>query len=109
MELLKQVTTMPVSRLFLGHFGICSEPRALIQRALEGMQQLMDIGADCMAAGKPDEIEPRVLAVKRLEVEKIRARGEDVYEHESKELITHQAKYFAKYYQESYKKNKLDS
>jgi hypothetical protein len=73
------------------------------------MQQLMDIGAQCMEAGKPDEIEPRVLAAKKIEVEKIRARGEEVYEHESKELITHQAKYFATYYQELQKKNKLVS
>jgi glyoxylase-like metal-dependent hydrolase (beta-lactamase superfamily II) len=106
MELLRKVIAIPVTNLFLGHFGICDKPRALIQRALDGMQQLMDIGAQCIAEGKPEEIEPRVLAVKRLEVEKIRARGEDVYEHESDELITHQAKYFAKYYQELHERNK---
>ena len=107
MRLLKKVMTMPVSRLFLGHFGICDEPGVLIQRALDGMQQLMDIGAQCMAEGMPDEIEPRVLAVKKIEVEKIRARGKHVYEHESEELITHQSKYFAQYYLELYKNNKL--
>jgi glyoxylase-like metal-dependent hydrolase (beta-lactamase superfamily II) len=109
MELLRKVMTMPVKRLFLGHFGICDKPTALIQRALDGMQQLMDIGAQCMAAGKPEEIEPRVLAVKKIEVEKIRARGERVYEHESEELITHQSKYFADYYQELCRQNKLAS
>lgn len=107
MRVLKSLLTVPISRLFLGHFGICNEPEKLIQRALDGMQQLMDIGAQCIAEGKPEEIEPRVLAIKKLEVEKIRARGEHVYEHESEELITHQSKYFAQYYLQLYKNNKL--
>lgn len=101
MELLRKVKDVPVTRLFLGHFGICDKPKELMQRALDNMQRLLDIGAQCMLEKKPEEIERRVLAIKLQEAEKLRiARGESVYEHEAKELATSQAKYFAKYYQE---------
>jgi len=108
MRLLNMIMSIPISKLFLGHFGICHEPKKLIQRALDGMQQMMDVGAQCMAEGKPEEIEPRVLAIKKLEADKLRdIRGAEVYKHESEELIVTQSKSFAKYYLELYKNKKL--
>ena len=89
---------MNVTRLFLGHFGINDKPEQLIEHALDGMQQLMDIGAACIAEGKPEEIIPRVYAFKMLEVEKLKARGKALYEYTSQELVASQAKLFAEYY-----------
>ena len=99
MESLRRLMEIPVTRLFLGHFGICDKPKELMQRALDGMQQLMDIGAQCVAEGKPEEIAPRVLAHKMPETEKLRvARGNVLYEYTRDELNTHHAKAFAQYY-----------
>ena len=78
MEALRKFMKMPVTRLFLGHFGICEKPNELMQRALIGMQRLMDIGAQCVAEGKPEEIASRVYASKEPEAEKLLAsRGKD--------------------------------
>ena len=99
MESLKMLMKLPVTRLFLGHFGINKKPKEVIQRALKGMQQLMDIGAQCVREGKPEEIAPRVLAHKAVETEKLKkARGNILYEYTRNELNTHHAKAFAKYY-----------
>ncbi len=98
MESLRNIQNIPVARLFLGHFGISDKPKELIERALDGMQQLMDIGAACVAEGKPSEIIPRVFAFKMLEVEKLKARGKALYEYTSQELVSSQAKLFADYY-----------
>ena len=100
MALLRKAMDMPVTRLFLGHFGIRDNPKELIQRSLNSMQQLMDIGSQCVAEGKPEEIASRVLAIRMPEAEKLRAaRGETVYEHEGIELATSLSAAFAEYYQ----------
>lgn len=99
MESLRKFMDMPITRLFLGHFGICDKPKEVMQRALDGMQRLMDIGAQCVAEGKPQEIVPRVLALKLPEAEKLRpTRGETLYEYTTKELNVAHAEAFAKYY-----------
>ncbi len=99
MESLRKVIDIPVTRLFLGHFGISDKPKEVIQRALDGMQQLLDIGVKCMEEGKPEEIAPRVLAIKMPEAEKLRAaRGETLYEYYSKELIPAQATMLTNYF-----------
>ena len=99
MASLRKLRDMPVTRLFLGHFGISDRPKEVIQRALGGMQQLLDIGAQCVAEGRPEDIEPRVTASKMPEAEKLRAiRGETLYQYTVEELIPHQSTAFAKYY-----------
>jgi len=61
----------------------------------------MDFAGQCMREGKPEEIEPRVLASKMPEVEKLRkTRGEVLYEYIRDELITHHSTYYAHYYLE---------
>ncbi len=96
---LKKVMDMPITKLFLGHFGMSNKPKEVMQRAIDGMQQFLDIGAQCVAEGKPEEIEPRITAVKMLEAEKLRAaRGQELYEYTSEELIPFQSRVFAQYY-----------
>jgi glyoxylase-like metal-dependent hydrolase (beta-lactamase superfamily II) len=106
-EMLNKAQDMAVTRLFLGHFGICDAPGQLIQRALNNIELLLDAGEQCLKEGVPQEIEPRVLAIKVKEAEKLRkVRGEKVYEHETTELATSQARYFAKFFKEM-KQNKV--
>ena len=98
-ETLINLINMPITRLYLGHYGISNNPRAVIQRALDGIQRIMDIAEQCVREGKPEQIEPRVLASKMPELEKLRkTRGETLYEYIRDELITHHSTYFAQYY-----------
>jgi glyoxylase-like metal-dependent hydrolase (beta-lactamase superfamily II) len=98
-EILKKFMNMPISRLFLGHYGIDTNPKTVILRALEGIQRILEIAAQCLSEGKPDEIEPRVLASKMPELEKLKIpRGQALYEYTKNELITHHSTYFAQYY-----------
>jgi len=99
MEALKKFLDMPISKLYLGHFGIHDKPKELIQRALNGFQQLMDIAAQCMEEGKPEEIESRVFASKLPEMEKVRkTRGEKEYEFTRDIPSTIYSINFAQYY-----------
>jgi hypothetical protein len=76
-ELLLDCLKMPIQRLYLGHYGIFDKPETCIQRTLAGIQRIMDIAGQCVKEGQPQEIEPRVLASKMPEVEKLRnTRGE---------------------------------
>jgi glyoxylase-like metal-dependent hydrolase (beta-lactamase superfamily II) len=96
---LKKVMDMPITKLYLGHFGISEKPKEVMRRAMDGMQQFLDIGAQCVAEGKPQEIETRVTAVKMLEAKKLRsARGQELYEYTSEELIPFQSRAFSEYY-----------
>ena len=63
------------------------------------MQRLLDIGANCVAKGKPEEIESRITASKLPEAKKlIKTRGRILYDYVVEELIPHQSTYFSQYY-----------
>ena len=96
---LRKVIDIPVTRLFLGHFGICDKPKEVIQRALGDMQRLLDIAESCVKEGQPEEIAARVIANDMPQVEKLGAvRGKALYEYLSKELVPSKSKAFANYY-----------
>ena len=77
----------------------------MIQRAVEGIQRIMDIAEQCIPEGRPEEIASRVLAGNMPEVEKLmKARGEVLYNYSRNELITDHSTYFAHYYLDIEKK-----
>ena len=99
MASLKKMESLPVLRLFLGHFGISETPGEVLKRALAKMQALLDIGAQCVSEGRPDEIEATVLATLVPEVEKIgRVRETGLYAYLKDELTPSLAQAFADYY-----------
>jgi glyoxylase-like metal-dependent hydrolase (beta-lactamase superfamily II) len=96
--ILKKFMNMPINKLYLGHFGICDESTQLLQRSLNEFQKLMDIAAQCVTEGKPEEIEPRTFASKLPELEKIRkTRGETAYKM-TRGTAAQYSSNFAKYY-----------
>ena len=98
---LEYLMELPISRFYMGHFGITQEPKYVMQRTLEGIERIMSIADECVKEGKSAEIEKRVLESKMPELEKlILARGRVLYEYTRKELVTHHSAYFAKYYLE---------
>lgn len=106
MESLKKLMLIPAKKLFLGHFGISDEPQYVMKRVLESMDKLIAIGAECVAEGKPEEIESRITASKMPEIEKLReSRGDVIYKYAVEELLPHQSAAFAKYYIKNYANN----
>jgi glyoxylase-like metal-dependent hydrolase (beta-lactamase superfamily II) len=101
MESLKRVVDIPLSQLYLGHFGICSKPKKVLRNALEKMQQLLDVGTNCKDRRDPEEIAQKTIAIRMLEAEKLRVtRGEKLYQYLSQELIPSMSRAFASYYLE---------
>lgn len=101
MASLKRVMEIPLSKLYLGHFGICSKPREVLKNALKKMQQLLDIGTNCKDPRDPQEIAQKAMAIRMLEAEKLRVtRGEKLYQYLSQELIPSMSRAFASYYLE---------
>jgi len=89
---------MDIKKLYLGHFGIADDPAVVYKSALAGIQIQLDIAAWCIRDGRPEDIENRSLGSKYPEVEKLKKRGEDLFEYTKTELITHHSHYFAEYY-----------
>jgi glyoxylase-like metal-dependent hydrolase (beta-lactamase superfamily II) len=98
MEVLKKIQPMPIKQLFLGHFGISENPQKLIKGAIDQTRRLLDIGARCVAEGKPEKIEALALELKLQEGNKVKARGADLHDYLTNELIRAQARLFAEYY-----------
>ena len=98
MESLNKLLDVPVTYLYMGHYGICDKPKEVINRAIHIMQQLLEIGERCMAKGKPENIASEVIELAMPELEKLRAaRGEALYQYASKEHVFSQAKLVAQY------------
>jgi glyoxylase-like metal-dependent hydrolase (beta-lactamase superfamily II) len=100
---LRKLSEIPVDYLFLGHFGISDRPRQVIERAIDNMQNLLDMGRKCVLEGRPEEIGPNMIAMILPELEKIRkVRGPAIYEYASKQHIPSQAKLFSRFCQENF-------
>jgi glyoxylase-like metal-dependent hydrolase (beta-lactamase superfamily II) len=96
---------LPVERLYLGHYGICGDPKGVMTKALTNLQALLDMGAQLVREGKPKLIPAKVMELAMPELKKIQAvRGEAEFYYASQELVPNQAKLFAKYCEEKFKK-----
>lgn len=103
-ESLKKLLPHLFNHLYLGHYGIVDKPKEVITRAIDKMQQLLDIGTKYMREGKPELIADEVYAMILPELKKLRAaRGEEVYQYAAREHVASQAKLFAKYAEERLK------
>lgn len=102
MSSLKKIEDLPMERLFLGHFGISDRPHEVLEQALAKMQGLLDIGAQCMRDGRPEDIEGGVLATLVPEVEKMgKVRDVKLHAYLKDELTPSLARAFADYYRQS--------
>ena len=102
-ESLRRLMDLPVSRLYMGHFGISDRPKQVMTRAIEVMQELLDIGSRFVREGMPESIADKVLEITMPELDKLRpVRGEDLYRYASKEHMPSQAKIFSDYCRKKY-------
>ncbi len=102
---LRRVLELPLERLYLGHYGIVLEkPKEVIHRAIQNMQQLLDIGLQCVSEGKPENIAAKFWEIYMPELEKLRkGRGGTLYQYATQEHLPDQIKAFTKYCQEKFK------
>jgi glyoxylase-like metal-dependent hydrolase (beta-lactamase superfamily II) len=102
---LRTLLELPLERLYLGHYGIILEnPKEVIHRAIHNMQQLLDIGLQCVREGKPENIAPKFWEIYMPELIKLRkGRGETLYRYATQEHLPDQIKAFTKYCQEKFK------
>jgi len=104
-ESLQKLMDLPITTLYLGHYGICDRPKQIMTRAINNMQRLLDIGTKYLAEGKPESIANEVYQTIMPELEKLRlARGEEIYQYAAGEHVLSQSKLFAKYCQEKLNK-----
>jgi glyoxylase-like metal-dependent hydrolase (beta-lactamase superfamily II) len=104
-ESLKKLMDLPVANLYLGHYGICERSQQIMARAINNMQQLLDIGIKYMGEGKPECIASMVYEMILPEIEKLRlVRGEAIYQYASREHVPSQMKLYTQYCQEKLKK-----
>jgi glyoxylase-like metal-dependent hydrolase (beta-lactamase superfamily II) len=102
-ESLQKLIDLPVTHLYLGHYGICERPKEIMARALNKIQRLLDIGIKYSREGKPEGIASEVYEMMKPEFEKIRlVRGEELFRYASHDHQPTQAKEFAKYFQERF-------
>ena len=101
-ESLKKLMELPVKNLYLGHYGIITtHPKEVISRAIDQMQELLDIGARCLAEGKPEKIADQLWALYTPQIEKLRnARGEEAYQYAITEHLPAQFRMFTEYCQD---------
>lgn len=102
-ESIKKLIDLPVAYLYLGHYGICQRPKEVMERAINCMQQLLDIGRKCISEGKPEIIANKVFEMMLPELEKLRpVRGEVMYNYATHEHVSSQVQLFAKYCRERF-------
>jgi glyoxylase-like metal-dependent hydrolase (beta-lactamase superfamily II) len=102
---IQKVIDLPIKYLYLGHYGICARPREVMQRSIDKMQQLLDIGTRYVREGKPEKIAPEVYAIILTELKKLRvARGEELYQYAAGDHIATQAELFARFCQKELNK-----
>jgi glyoxylase-like metal-dependent hydrolase (beta-lactamase superfamily II) len=100
---LRRLMDLPVSRLYMGHFGISDRPKHIMTRAIEVMQELLDIGSRFVREGTPEKIADKVLEFTMPELDKLRpVMGEDMYRYASQEHMPSQAKIFTDYCRKKY-------
>jgi glyoxylase-like metal-dependent hydrolase (beta-lactamase superfamily II) len=101
---LKKLLDLPLDYLYMGHYGITDRPREIMERSIEKMQYLLDMGRQFMRAGTPEKIGPATYAQILPELEKLRqVRGEELYHYAAREHITTQAEQFASFARENLK------
>jgi glyoxylase-like metal-dependent hydrolase (beta-lactamase superfamily II) len=94
-EDMKKFQKMDIDRLYLGHYGIESNPQEVFNRTLNEIQRLIDIADNCLNKGKPQEIGKSVLNDSMRNIENLKHRSTELYEFTRDELLPYHSACFA--------------
>lgn len=111
METIKMLMRIPVTRLFLGHYGICNKPKDVMRRALEAMQVRLDILSEASRKGTSEkELANRIIESMAPGLERLRiARGEGVYTYMTTVLVPAWTRAFKFYSHQESQRGNLNS
>lgn len=105
-ESLKMIMGLSPTKLFLGHYGICTTPDNVMKRGLDALQKRLDVGLQTMKEGKQEELVNRIIASMESEIGKLRQRDESLYQYITGELVPMWTRGFIGYYQKLQEKDK---
>jgi glyoxylase-like metal-dependent hydrolase (beta-lactamase superfamily II) len=95
---LRKLMDIPVSILYMGHYGISDRPKQVMIRAIAIMQQLLDVGSKYVREGQTERIADKVFEMTMPELEKLRpVRGDGLYQYATQEHMASQAQIFTEY------------
>jgi glyoxylase-like metal-dependent hydrolase (beta-lactamase superfamily II) len=101
---LKKMLSLDIKYLYLGHYGIYQDdPKAFINKSINKLQQLLDIGRKYVKEGKPELIAETAYKLYIPDLEKLKETRLDVYEYATTEHVPFQLQLFTKYCQEKFK------
>jgi len=97
-ESLKRLMKLPLEYLYLGHYGMTDQTYPLMQRSIDNLQKLLDMGKECVRTGKADQIPSNMLEILDPEIRKLgQARGENFYKYATGNHQRIQSQDFADY------------
>ena len=105
LDMLGTLMKMPITKLFLGHYGICHNPGELLQRGIEAIKLVFNVASEAMKEGKSEDLANRIRErCFPSEVERLSKRNPDIednslYDYITGELIPMWSSGFARYYQ----------
>jgi len=106
LETLKQIIKMPLSYLYLGHYGITDQVNPVLCKAIKQLEDQLEIGHKYIHEGKPELVAEKLIEYVMPELEKLRkVRGEEVYKYAAVEHIPFQSKIYAEFCEKRFTKS----
>jgi glyoxylase-like metal-dependent hydrolase (beta-lactamase superfamily II) len=105
LETLQEVIKTPPSYLYMGHYGITDKVSYVLNRAIQQLEDQLEIGRKYVREGKPELIPEKIIEYVMPELEKLRkVRGEEVYNYAALEHIPFQSKIYAEFCEKRFAK-----
>ncbi len=102
---LKEVMKAPPAYIYMGHYGITDKVDFVITRAIQQLEDQLEIGRKYTSEGKPELIAEKIMEYVAPELEKVRkVRGEEVYKYAAIDHLPFQSKVYAEYCEKRFAK-----
>jgi glyoxylase-like metal-dependent hydrolase (beta-lactamase superfamily II) len=97
-ESINKLMDLPLSYLYLGHYGISDKPKQIMTRSIADIGRLLEMGKQYIHEGKLDSIAGKMLEMLEPELQKLRmARGEKIYQYATGNHQRKQSQNFTEY------------
>jgi glyoxylase-like metal-dependent hydrolase (beta-lactamase superfamily II) len=105
LETLREVVKMPLSYLYMGHYGMTDQVKPVLTRSIKQLEDQLEIGRKFAGQGKPELIAEKIVEYVQPELDKLRkVRGEEVYKYAAVDHVPFQAKIYAEYCEKRFAK-----
>ena len=95
---LTRLMKLPLNYLYMGHYGITDRTYPIMQKSIDNLQSLLDMGKEYVSSGKAEQIAARMLEMLDPEIKKLgQVRGEKFYKYATGNHQRIQSQDFANY------------